>query len=732
MAVETFNYGDRRKIMKKSRLLSVIVLAGCLALTSFPVSAYAATPGQARSAEEVHYGSVTPAESEEIRTMFDAEYYAANNEDVVSQCGTDANKLFNHFITAGLFEGRACNKDFNVSAYRSSYADLDEAFGDDLVKYYLHYLRHGKSEVENRTLTTVEKAVKAGKTVRSAVNPSVVVAEPAPVPAPTPTYTPTPTPSQNDTSAQKAAEEAQKADATRKEVGVYNGQQGMLTYDANNRIIYAELNRINCEIEYDVAGKEIRNICKDKSGNIVEVLEFSYDKNGNRISYTSKDKDGNITGICEYGYDKNGNRIKSTFKDKDGNITGYRDVVWNNGVAIKATYKDKDGNVTEIDEYTNNGINSKTTVYVKDSNISEIYEYNAKGITCKCTGYDEAGNIEYVCEYDEAGKIVRETDYSEGRVTSIWEFNSNGKTSGATFKDEAGNISGFLECKYDANGNKTENIYKDQYGNVTEIWKYDAQGNYTVEVPEPEAGQEVTVWVTNKISTPEDINNYQFYNRVDFTFEVRNNTSKVIKGVLGTLKISDLFGTEIKTLSLSFTGKEIEPHKTESYGKMGININQFRDEDIKLYNEKFEDLRFEYTITDIVYASDSQGGTTRTVGDGSDFITVNVTEKKNIDQDIMSGILYNYCRFTVKVSNRGTKDIKGIQGTLVIKDLYGNTKIKGSISFTGTNIPAGYTVTFSDKNIKLNDFKDEDNWLWSQKHDDMQYEFTITDIVYAD
>ena len=39
---------------------------------------------------------------------FDSEYYAANNPDVVAVLGTDANALFQHYITAGQYEGRLC------------------------------------------------------------------------------------------------------------------------------------------------------------------------------------------------------------------------------------------------------------------------------------------------------------------------------------------------------------------------------------------------------------------------------------------------------------------------------------------------------------------------------------------------------------------------------------------------------------------------------------------------
>lgn len=201
--------------MRKKRLIKVFALALSLTISVSSVApVQAATPGQARSATEVTYGKVTAADSSLIRTLFDVNYYAANNPDATAAYGNDEEKLYNHFITSGIFEGRACNKDFNVSAYRSSYADLDKEFKGDIVSYYMHYLRHGMAE--KRALTTIDKAVAAGKTVRSAVNPSNIVAEPAPAPAPAPAPTPAPAPDQSNKDkgaeeAAKAAEEALKA-----------------------------------------------------------------------------------------------------------------------------------------------------------------------------------------------------------------------------------------------------------------------------------------------------------------------------------------------------------------------------------------------------------------------------------------------------------------------------------------------------------------------------------------
>lgn len=78
--------------------------------------------------------------------VFDPTYYANNNSDVKKAFGTNANKLFNHFKTYGMKEGRQATSTFNVIVYKNKYADLQKAFGDNLPEYYKHYIQYGKKE----------------------------------------------------------------------------------------------------------------------------------------------------------------------------------------------------------------------------------------------------------------------------------------------------------------------------------------------------------------------------------------------------------------------------------------------------------------------------------------------------------------------------------------------------------------------------------------------------------
>lgn len=51
-----------------------------------------------------------------------------------------------HFVNYGMTEGRRGAQNFDVASYRNAYADLRQAFGNDLKSYYLHYMNCGKRE----------------------------------------------------------------------------------------------------------------------------------------------------------------------------------------------------------------------------------------------------------------------------------------------------------------------------------------------------------------------------------------------------------------------------------------------------------------------------------------------------------------------------------------------------------------------------------------------------------
>lgn len=83
--------------------------------------------------------------------VFNADYYAAHNPDVVAGYGSEPAALLRHFIENGMAEGRQGCATFNVKSYYNQYPDLRNAFGKNWVSLYNHYMTSGVFEGRNGT-----------------------------------------------------------------------------------------------------------------------------------------------------------------------------------------------------------------------------------------------------------------------------------------------------------------------------------------------------------------------------------------------------------------------------------------------------------------------------------------------------------------------------------------------------------------------------------------------------
>lgn len=113
-------------------------------------------------------------------------------------------------------------------------------------------------------------------------------------------------------------------------------------------------------------------------------------------------------------------------------------------------------------------------------------------------------------------------------------------------------------------------------------------------------------------------------------------------------------------------------------------------------------------------------------------VTVEVTDKtvtpKNIDQFIYS----NYANFEFLITNNTEEDIKGIQGELNIKDLFGVDIITVGCDFTGRTIAAGSSITVDDLSLECNEFIDSNVKLYNEDYEDLQFTYIIKQIVFED
>lgn len=279
-------------------------------------------------------------------------------------------------------------------------------------------------------------------------------------------------------------------------------------------------------------------------------------------------------------------------------------------------------------------------------------------------------------------------------------------------------------------------IAEDVIENTEEVIEKDKEDNEEKEKEKEkeEKKNEVLITVINKYNVPENWDEGRYSDRVEFDFEIENLTSRDIKGVQGTIIIKDLFEEEISSFNCDFTGEMIPAYGIINVDGIGIDINQFMDDHIKLYNEKFDDLNFEYEVKKIVYSdgiSNNQNDDSLSRKVNSN-VLVSVTNKRNLEEDWDADRYSPRVEFDFKITNNGDKTIKGIQGILTVKDLFDKDIISISCDFTGNEIYSKKYIEVNDLGIDINQFMDDHIKLYNEKFDDLNFEYKISKIVYSD
>ena len=108
------------------------------------------------------------------------------------------------------------------------------------------------------------------------------------------------------------------------------------------------------------------------------------------------------------------------------------------------------------------------------------------------------------------------------------------------------------------------------------------------------------VILTKKGESPKDSDNWQFSSYVTLEFKIENGFDKEIKGIQGIAYFKDMFGEEIIHMGADFTDA-IAPGKSIKVDDLSYEINEYKDDDMKLYNTDYDKLQFDYKPTKIVF-----------------------------------------------------------------------------------------------------------------------------------
>ncbi len=111
--------------------------------------AYSGTSINTNTSSTTTTTSSTSTSSLTKNAVFNATYYANKYADLKAAFGTDATKLYNHYLQYGIKEGRQASPIFSVKHYISGNSDLKAAFGSNNKSGYDHFLKYGYKEARN-------------------------------------------------------------------------------------------------------------------------------------------------------------------------------------------------------------------------------------------------------------------------------------------------------------------------------------------------------------------------------------------------------------------------------------------------------------------------------------------------------------------------------------------------------------------------------------------------------
>ena len=101
---------------------------------------------------------------------------------------------------------------------------------------------------------------------------------------------------------------------------------------------------------------------------------------------------------------------------------------------------------------------------------------------------------------------------------------------------------------------------------------------------------------------------------------------------------------------------------------------------------------------------------------------------KNIVQQSYS----EFIELPYQIVNNSSKTIRGIEGIMHIKDMFGKTILDVQWDYTDESIPAGESVTITGTGLDYNQFMTEHMKIYSTPYENLVFEYEIQTVLFDD
>lgn len=110
----------------------------------------------------------------------------------------------------------------------------------------------------------------------------------------------------------------------------------------------------------------------------------------------------------------------------------------------------------------------------------------------------------------------------------------------------------------------------------------------------------LTLVLEDVIPKDPSIDNNVYGYELNFILKYINQTDKDIKGFLAETYFYDMFGELVYTLDFKYEWDVIPANGSTNFNT-AVDLNQFKDADMRFYNLPFENMTFKYKIKSIIF-----------------------------------------------------------------------------------------------------------------------------------
>lgn len=192
---------------------------------------------------------------------------------------------------------------------------------------------------------------------------------------------------------------------------------------------------------------------------------------------------------------------------------------------------------------------------------------------------------------------IKETEYTGTETTE--------KVENSRLSEEEKNLYKDAVDRNDAEllSNKTiETIIAEEKERQKEEQRQLEEKRAKEEAEKKELANAVTLNVYNKNVIYKDTSKWRFSDFVELKMNCKNNTDKDIIAVKGTIKITDLFDNPILNISLLYDEDTIPAKGEVDIEDIGLDVNQFMDEHLKVRDTEFSKLKFTFETESVAFS----------------------------------------------------------------------------------------------------------------------------------